>query len=67
MSFVLKGKPSPARDECFGSTNVRSASICWESGMDANLSERTMMDGCLDTASHNLKEVEEAFDFSNTQ
>lgn len=28
--------------------------------MEASLSEKTMMDGCLDTASHIMKEVEKA-------
>lgn len=60
MPFVLKVEPSLTKDECSESTDVRSASICWESGMETNLSERTVMDGCLDMASHNLKEVEEA-------
>lgn len=38
--------------------------------METNLSERVMMDGCLDTASNNLQEIEgagEAFAFSNTE
>lgn len=53
-------EPTLTRDECSESTSVRSASVCWKSGMETNGPERAMMDGCLDTASHNLKEVEEA-------
>jgi len=57
---VLKVEPTLRRDEYSEGTNVRSASTYWESGMETNLSERTMMDGCLSTAPRDLKEAEEA-------